>query len=62
MKKLLLLAILAGSVGCGSDNPPPPQSSAGTYRRPQKSAPSVQGGRAEDFRAVEKPSTYSGDY
>ena len=58
MKKLIVLAILAvGAFGCGSDEP------ATVDRRPayrpQKAAPSVSGGRAEDFRAIEKPSTYS---
>jgi hypothetical protein len=58
MKKLILLAILAvGAYGCGSDEPQT------TYRRPayrgEKAPPSVSSGRAEDFRAVERPSTYS---
>jgi hypothetical protein len=58
MKKLILLAILAlGSYGCGSDEPQTVDRRP-AYR-PQKAPPSVSSGRAEDFRAIEKPSTYS---
>ena len=58
MKKLILLAILAvGASGCGSDEPQVVERRP-AYR-PQKAPPSVQSGRAEDFRAIEKPSTYS---
>jgi hypothetical protein len=58
MKKLIMLAILAvGAAGCGDDEP------TTVYHRPayrgEKTPPSVSSGRAEDFRAVERPSTYS---
>ena len=58
MKKSILLAILAvGFWGCGSDEPQP------TYRRSayhgEKAPPNVSSQKAEDFRAVERPSTYS---
>jgi hypothetical protein len=58
MKKLILLAILAVvASGCGSDEP------TTVYRRPayrgEKAPPSVSSQKAEDFRAIERPSTYS---
>jgi hypothetical protein len=58
MKKLIILAILAAGVtGCG-DEPQTTVYHHSSYRG-EKAPPSVSGGRAEDFRAIEKPSTYS---
>jgi hypothetical protein len=58
MKKSILLAILAvGFWGCGSDEPQTVDRRPAT--RPAKTAPNVSSGKAEDFRAIEKPSTYS---
>jgi hypothetical protein len=59
MKKSILLAILAvGFWGCGSDEPEP-TSNRRAASRPAKAPPSVQSQKAEDFRAIERPSTYS---
>jgi hypothetical protein len=58
MKKSILLAILAvGFWGCGSDEPTVVYHEPAT--RPAKAPPNVSSGHAEDFRAVERPSTYS---
>ncbi len=58
MKKCILLAVLAAIVtGCGSDEPQRVDRRPGY--RPQKAPPSVSSQKAEDFRAIEKPSTYS---
>ena len=59
MKKSIALAIAAAAIfsGCASDEPQTVVHRH--YYRSQKAPPSVSGGRAEDFRAVERPSTYS---
>jgi hypothetical protein len=58
MKKLIMLAILAiGASGCGDDEPTTVYHHHAYHG--QKTPPSVSSGRAEDFRAVERPSTYS---
>jgi hypothetical protein len=58
MKKLILLAILAAIVsGCGTDEPQTVDRRPGY--RPEKAPPSVSSQKAEDFRAIERPPTYS---
>jgi outer membrane lipoprotein SlyB len=61
MKKTILLAMIAVTLCACSSEKSTTQTSTTTYRRPAKTAPNVSSGRAEDFRAVERPSTYS-DY
>ena len=59
MKKSIALAILGAAIfsGCASEEPQPVVERH--YYRSEKAPPSVSGNRAEDFRAIEKPSTYS---
>jgi hypothetical protein len=57
MKKSILLAIIAAAFCACSNKTAPPERSAGG--RSGKAPPSVSSQKAEEFRAVERPSTYS---
>ncbi len=57
MKKLMVIALFASLVGCAEE--PMPSSPGPSVRPRPKAAPSVSTQKAEDFRAVERPASYS---
>jgi uncharacterized lipoprotein len=60
MKKFILLALPVITIcACSSDEPQMSGDPGRSYSRPRKAPPSVSSRRAEDFRAIERPATYS---